>query len=208
VFRDDYLRTETTEEPPDFVGQGAGKEFERYTFERLMKEEEKGKGCWGRYGVQCAVMGRNPDGTVLARVIPSLPDFEGVIGPMGRQVVWDCKVSSQSSMDFAPYRMETRGSRSRQLNHLLSRSTSGALCGFLIHWNSRETSRSKLPAETFWLPVHSSMRLWKDFDSGVVKRIDRGICEDHGHRVPWNRRGQERKSRPDVLAVWRQSVVS
>ena len=189
---------------PDFRGVGAGRAFEDSTLERLSNEEANGHGCFGRYGVQAAVMGRHADGSVHARLIPSLPDFEGVLSPSGRQVVWDNKVVSGPSLNLVNYREATKGSRRRQFRHMIDRADHGAICGFLIHWNSRELKSTSQEASTWWLPVSSRMRIWKEFVCGELRVLTRAQCETHGLEVFWNKGDRERKYRPDVLSVWRE----
>jgi penicillin-binding protein-related factor A (putative recombinase) len=192
---------ESTKDIPSFSGGQAGKKFEEITLQRLKKIEDRGEGCFGRYGVQFAVTGRNPDGTATGHVMQSLPDFEGVLSPTGRHVIWDNKVTSQASFDLSPYRMSTKGKKRRQFEHMMRRSVSGAICGFLIHWNERETKTRKDKAITYWLPIHASMRLWREFDCGELKTLRRDHCEAHGYEVEWNKYERERKYRPDLLGV-------
>jgi len=89
-------------------------------------------------GVFAVPMQRFPDGSVRARLIASLPDYQGVFGTPQQEVVFDAKVCSQASFDLSKYRIEMRKARSRQLKFMYERASFGSACFFLIHWNRRE----------------------------------------------------------------------
>lgn len=172
-----------------------GGKFEALVKERCVQLQTLGLAHITRYGVQAV---RSSD---VWHVIPSLPDYEGVTRN-GRQVIFDCKVCSQSSFALKEYRMETNGSRSRQLKHMLDRSRFAVRCFFLIHWNERQLTNRRFPAETFAFPIGNSHRFWDAFLAGEVKAIRRQDCETYGHRIPWTlATSSDRKPRPDVLAA-------
>lgn len=146
-----------------------------------------------RAGVQAV---RNKDEWV---VIPSLPDFEGVFAPRGNQIIFDCKVCSQASFDLSKYRSDTKGSRSRQLRHMLERSQFGSVCFFLIHWNPRSGKTFHQPAETFAFPVHAGMLFWQCFERGEVRSLTREDSKEYGWPVKWGTVSGGRTLRPLFL---------
>lgn len=190
---------------PDFRGHSAGRDFENVILQRLTHESDR-KNCHaGRYGVQVAIVGKERDGRPKYQPMRSLPDFEGTL-PGGRQFIFDAKVCSASKFDLQDYRLndEVRGSKCRQLRHLLQRSSFGVVAFFLIHWNSRELKTKSEPAETFAFPVRRECPFWRAFLMGEIKAIRRADCHELGARVRWNRLSRsERKVRPDVLAAVR-----
>lgn len=185
---------------PNFRGDRAGRDFEETVLKRLSDEEKNGNGCYDRAGVKAAIRKRNTDGTVVAQVMKSRPDIDGVT-PGGRQVVFDCKVCSGASFNMSEYR-EDIGSRqkSSQLKFMRRRSKCKAICGFLIHWNSRELKTKEEPAETFFLPVDYRMRLWRQFVDCELTTITRDHCATYGFRIPWTKGKRESNFRPDVVS--------
>ena len=117
----------------------------------------------------------------------------------GRQIIFDCKVNSGSSFSWTDYRPETRGSRSRQLRHMLKRSRFGAKCFFLMHWNERALVKQTFPARTFVLPVMHHFDYWHRVESGEVKSINLSDCNTLGIEVEWTKRDRGTKYRPDYL---------
>jgi hypothetical protein len=191
------------ESPPDYVDQGAGKSFEDAVLNRLARESGNNRGTFNRYGVQTAVIGFDKQrGMPSLRAIKSYPDIEGLL-VTGTQVVFDCKVCSQSSFDLAPFRLgdEQKGSKEKQLRHMVGRADYGAVCGFLIHWNSRTLRKSEEPTATFWFPVQREMPFWIRFWKGEERRINRKHCEEFGFPIQWNRKDSELKPWPDLLPV-------
>ncbi len=173
-----------------------GKEFEAIIGRRLNKYRTDGAADIRRAGVQATMVGKGQ-----WQVIPSRPDFEGVLpGPI--PVFFDCKVCGGPSMDLAPYRHDTKGARKYQLQFMLDRSRYGVPCAFLVHWNRRELSTKAEEAATYWFPVQAEMEFWKSFEAGEIRRLTRADCEELGHRVPWNLFSEgDRNPQPDVLAV-------
>lgn len=195
------IGTLTRGESPDFRGHSGWKDFEKVVLERLLQDTELKRCDAGRYGVQMAVVGKDNDGRPSYQPIRSLPDIEGVL-PGGRQFIFDAKVCSASKFDLSPYRLsdEVRGSKCRQLRHLLRRASLDAIAFFLIHWNSRELKTKSEPAETFAFPVSRRCPFWTSFLRGETKALRRSDCYDLAVRVSWNRRSaRERRPRPDVL---------
>lgn len=188
---------------PSFTGTGAGRAFEQLVLERLRSSRECDA---GRYGVQTTVIGSNNDGTPRLVAIKSLPDIEGVFDG-GRQFIFDCKVCSAASFDLTKYRLtdEQKGSKSRQLSHMLSRAGHGAVCFFLIHWNARELKTKTEGAETYAFPVRRDHQFWKDFLASETATIRRADCYEYGVKVEWDlAHERERKERPNVLQAIRQ----
>lgn len=167
-----------------------GSDLERETLTALQKLEASGIGSFGRYGVQAV---RTKDDW---QILQSLPDFEGIIA--GHQFVFDCKACSQASFPWDKYRSETRGSRSRQLKHLLKRSRFGATCGFLMHWNERRLTKSIIPAKTYWLPVDHAHDYWDEVDGGTIKSLTLADCGLMGIEVPWTIEGRDRNAKMDL----------
>jgi penicillin-binding protein-related factor A (putative recombinase) len=131
------------------------------------------------------------------RPLQSLPDFEGVLSPRGRQFVLDAKVCNQPSF---PLDTESK-SKSRQLKHMLTRAKFGAVCFYLIHFPERTLARSIEPAQSYAFPIHPDHKFWESFDRGESKRITRADCEEYGVAVIWNTLPGGRTPRPDVLAA-------
>lgn len=184
---------------PVCESQLTGKAFEDIIVPRLATLKTQRLACIDRPGVHAITIRRFEDGTVQARLIASLPDFQGVFGRPGREVIFDLKVCSQPAFDLSKYRIETRGARSRQLRHMLDRSQFGSVCFFLIHWNERKLKTKFEPAITYAFPVCESSDFWNGFEAGTEKSIRRTHCETHGVEVPWTTVGQERTARPDVM---------
>lgn len=183
---------------PDYRGKTAGKDFEKDTMSRLEKEKELGNGSFGRYGTKASFFKKPGEDGVQAHAQQSLPDFEGDLWN-GQHCIWDNKVVSGASFDMSKYRAGTRGAKALQLEHMMDRSRFRAICGFLIHFNSRKLSKSVEPSKTFWLTVHPQMRLWKAFDRGDITNINRSHCEEFGVKIRWTKRERDRKYRPDVV---------
>jgi penicillin-binding protein-related factor A (putative recombinase) len=167
-----------------------GADLERETLVALNKLEDAGIGAFGRYGMQAV---RTKDDW---QILQSLPDFEGII--TGRQIIFDCKACSQASFDLTQYRSETRGSKSRQLRHMIRRSRFGATCGFLLHWNQRELRKSITPAKTYWIPIDYNSQYWVDVDGGVIRSISLADCSLIGIEIPWVIEGRDRKAKLDL----------
>ncbi len=177
-----------------------GTGFEKLIVQMAGYYKRDGVAHISRAGVQAV---RNKDEWV---VIPSLPDFEGVLAPRGSQIVFDCKVCSQASFDLSKYRADTKGSRSRQLKHMLERADFGSQCFFLIHWNPRAGKTFQQPAETVAFPVHASMEFWKSFERGEVRSIARADCQEHGWPVKWGTVTGGRTLRPLFLEALPETV--
>jgi penicillin-binding protein-related factor A (putative recombinase) len=114
-------------------------------------------------------------------IVPSLPDFEGVIYGSGRQIIVEAKVCSQSSYPL----FATNKKRPKQIDHMLERAEFGALCFLLIHWNERHLVKTSFPAETFAIPVLDN-HFWRTYQAVEQKSLDRQQCELYGFRIPWN----------------------
>src|SRR5262245_6242353 len=98
------------------------KQFEEYCLARMRFEEILGRGTASRYGVMAHVEVQ-PGGRVTWHPVDSLPDLEGVLPPVGRQFIMDCKVESGSAVPLKEDHVPLR-----QLTHMLRRSKFGAVC--------------------------------------------------------------------------------
>lgn len=178
-----------------------GKDLEELVVFRTNQYRESGFGSFHRPGVHAITQERFTDGTVKARLIASLPDFQGVFGRPQREAVFDCKVCSAASMDLTKYRMETKGARARQLKFMYERESFGSLCFMLIHWNARKLKTKSDPAQTFAIPVGFNLPFWQMFEAGEEKSINRAQCCEYGIEVPWVRSPREKSPRPDLKAA-------
>jgi len=201
------------------------KEFEDTCLKRMQAEQERGRAIMSRYGVQGSFMrgAEPPDFTELAsrctsfpttvgalgeafrsgkaaadqwRPVQSLPDFEGVLAPDGRQFIFDAKVSGDASLSLHDSHVAER-----QRKHLLTRSQFGAICFLLVHFTPRKLKASQQPAETWAFPVSIDHPFWAAFDRSEVKRITRQDCREYAVPVLWNVLPGGRTERPDVLAA-------
>lgn len=188
---------EATEKQVEFQPERlTGKAFEKLLVEQHQVYKKANAASVGRYGVQVSII---KEGEKV--VMQSLPDFEG-IDQTSTCYIFDAKVCSQASFALDKYRDETKGSRRRQLNHMMERSRFGAFCAFLIHWNARELKTKSEPAETFWFPIHHSSFFWIQFECGEIKSINRDDCREYGSKIEWRKSPKGRKHRPDWLAAF------
>jgi penicillin-binding protein-related factor A (putative recombinase) len=190
------MRDRTTHNPPSDTL--TGHEFEDLIVPRLNAMRSEGSASISRYGVHATVERRLPDGKVIARLIPSQPDFEGVFGRYATQTMFDAKVCSQAAFDLNKYRPEANGARSRQLTHMYERASYGCPCFFLIHWNGRKLKTRFDPPVTYAMPVHREHPFWEAFDSGMEKALKRSHCQAYAEPVQWTTWGSERIPRPDI----------
>lgn len=167
--------------------------LEKLVVERSDEYARKKLAMINRCGVQAV---RTKDDWI---VIPSLPDFQGVTRN-GRVFTFDCKVCSQASFDLGPYRKESKGERSRQLDFMLRQSQFNVPCFFLMHWNARSGKTFSEGEETWHFPIHSDHPFWRRFRAGETKSINRGDCHEYGLKVEWTIFDSGRKTRPDFLS--------
>ena len=180
--------------------QMAGKDLESIVSDRIKEYKKERLAHVTRCGVQAIRTGDN------WQVIRSLPDFEGVHAN-GNQFIFDCKVCSQSSFGLSEYRAETKGSKVRQLRHMLERSQFGVTCFFLMHWNQRQLKTFSEAAETFLFPIDASHEFWDEFAQGEIRKITREDCRAIGVEVEWNAFGQGRVERPDFLKAINEHLI-
>jgi len=164
-----------------------GNDFEKLILFRAAFMESQGILSLGRYGVQARMVHGEPDknGTPNApgwMVVPSYPDFEGVIAPFGQQIIIEAKVCSQASYPI----YATGKKRPKQIAHMLKREKFGAVCYLLIHFNERVLKTRVEPAQTFAIPVKDGAKLWDEYESGERKSLTRADCEEFGIIVPWD----------------------
>lgn len=156
-----------------------------------------------RYGVQTMV---GEGGKLLA--VPSLPDFEGVSAPLGRQFIIEAKVCAGSAFPLVPDKIKPR-----QVRHMIERSRFGASCFVLIHFTERRGKTFHEPAETVALPVIEQLGFWQEFldAAAEAKRaktpfkspgsISRDYASRIGQRVQWTCPKGARKHLPDLAAL-------
>ena len=186
---------------PCFRGNSAGRDFEQVVKDRFDDESKKGKVLIVRSGVKASVVGRNKDGTAVARLQKSRVDFDGLL-PSGRAFDFDCKVCSGSSFPLNQYREDIGiKSKTNQIIYMFGRAKYRSIAGFLIHWNERIMKTAEHPPATYWFPVDRRIRFWRAWGSMDVNSINRRDCEIYGYRVSWTKRKLERTFRPDVLSV-------
>jgi penicillin-binding protein-related factor A (putative recombinase) len=178
-----------------------GKQFEEIIVYRLNQYRAEKWGSFHRPGVHAVTQEQFKDGTVRARLLQSLPDFQGVFGDPQREAVFDCKVCSQASFDLNKYRLDTKGARTRQLKFMFERAEFGSLCFFLIHWNERRLKTKAVEAATYVVPVRSDIDFWRAFEIGEERGMSRSQCVDYGHRIDWIAEGREKTLRPDLRAA-------
>jgi len=172
------------------------KEFEEACLYRMRQHEERGEATMSRYGVQASFYKDPKREEMTWRPIQSLPDFEGVIPPSGRQFIFDCKVCSSAS-----FPLDEDKFKRRQLKHLVTRAKFGVICFLLIHFNERILQRGIVTSETWAFPVYAMHPLWRAFDAGETKRITREDCQEYGVKVEWNVLSGGRTIRPDILSA-------
>lgn len=174
------------------------REFEDICLYRMRQEEEAGRATMSRYGVQ-ASMFRDQTGQMVWQPKQSLPDFEGVLPPLGRQFVTDCKVCGAAS-----FPLHDEHFKERQLRHLLLRADFGAIAFLTLHFAERQLKTKHDPAATWAFPVFRTHPLWLAFDRLETKRITREDCEEYARPIHWNTFDGGRKPRPDLLSAIRE----
>ena len=201
----EYQLAETPQNPIEW------KDFEKIVLQRLDDERKDGLCHIKKYGIQATPMGG--EGVSFQnrwKPVKSKPDFEGPFDMSGCQAVFDAKVlTSRASFPLTDYMTtdDKIGSKEIQFKHMYGRSQFGCPCGFLIHWNARETKTKSEIAVTCLFPIQHGLGYWEDFFAGDRRSITRDDCfGDRGYSVPvkWNVRGKDRTVRPDVLQAVRQ----
>lgn len=184
-----------------------GKEFEELIMDAGARERKAGAMTLGRYGVQGMVV----KGKTL--LVPSLPDFEGVLAG-GRQFIIEAKVCSSASLQ-----LDKQVVKPRQISHMLDRSAMGAQCFLLVHFNARKLQNANQPAFTVALPVTAdSSPVWQRFvdiyaearrlkcNPTARESISRDLAHDMGTVIRWVAPKGCRKALPDILALlWPQA---
>lgn len=179
-----------------------GKEFEELIMDAGTRERKAGSMTLGRYGVQGMVV----QGKTL--LVPSLPDFEGVLAG-GRQFIIEAKVCSGSSLQ-----LDKQVVKPRQISHMLERSTMGAQCFLLVHFCARKLQNANQPAFTVALPVTAvSSPIWQRFvdiyaearslkcAATARESISRDLAHDMGTIVRWVTPKGCKKALPDLLGL-------
>lgn len=173
-----------------------GKELEKLCMLDASWHDARHRYAMSRYGVQVSF--RNDEqGERKLTPLASLPDFEGVLPPSGRQFMMDAKVTSSASFSLHSYLT------ARQLSHMLNRADYGAICFLLIHFNERVLKRSTNLAATYAFPIHRNHTFWQECDCGEVKSIGKLDCLEYGVEVVWWMPDRCRTARPDLLSAVR-----
>jgi hypothetical protein len=185
-----------------------GVEFEALCAESAARDEKAGILTMGRYGVTMSVQ----DGRTMG--ISSLPDFEGVLAPIGRQFIMENKVCSGPS-----FPMQKDKIKPRQVSHMLKRSKFGAISFLVIHFNARNLIKSSHAAFTVAIPVTDADPRWQRFvDAYALAQktkqpvipqgsISRDEAEFIGLPVRWEIAKGCRKSRPNLLSFLRPELM-
>jgi penicillin-binding protein-related factor A (putative recombinase) len=174
---------------PTTETQFTGEQFQDLIMPRIAQMKRDREAAIDRPGVHATVIQRYEDGTSLARIIPSLPDFQGVYGRPQRETIFDVKVCGTASFPLNKYRIEERKARSRQLKHMYERASFGSVCFFLIHWNARELKKKTEPAVTYAFPIQPDHPFWVASDVGSEKSIKRSHCEAIAKSTAWKCHG-------------------
>lgn len=181
-----------------------GKEFETLILEAAKREEASGGLTLSRYGVKGITLADKR--TIL---VPSLPDFEGVLAG-GRQIILEAKVWSKKSFQIDPMFIKVT-----QVSHMLTRSRFGVLCYLVIHFTKSSGKTYIDPAITVAIPVTDQFPIWQQFldaaaaakaageKLGTFASISRDEAQDMGQLVPWRIPKGCRKALPDLLSfLW------
>lgn len=186
-----------------------GKELETLLLDAARREEDAGTLTMSRYGVHGMVVGGKNGGASQTLLIPSLPDFEGVLAG-GRQFCIEAKVCSGPS-----FPMQKSSLKPRQVEHMLRRALFNVPCYLLIHFNERKLANATYPAITVAIPVSDASPIWRNFIDAhaEAKRtkepvasqpaLTRDAAQDMGQLVPWRIAKGCRKALPDMLSfLW------
>jgi len=176
-----------------------GKEFEELCIYSASKLKSAHKFTMRRYGVQGVYTKSPGTGRMEWRPIQSYPDFEGVLPPNGRQVIFDCKVSGGASLTLSG-----GGARSlhHQYTHMRERCQYGALCFFLVHFTRRMLKSRVDEPVTYAIPVTGAdSDVWAQYERQELKSISRNLCQLYGIEVPWITYPRGRKESPDLMHV-------
>lgn len=184
-----------------------GKEFETLLMDAAKREEDAGILTMSRYGVHGMVVGGKNGGASQTLLIPSLPDFEGVLAS-GRQFIIEAKVCSGPS-----FPMQKSSLKPRQVEHMLRRAAFNVPCYLLIYFSERRGQNFHHPAITVGVPVSDASPIWRNFIEAhaEAKRtkepvasqpaLTRDAAQDMGKLVPWRVPKGCRKSLPDLLSL-------
>ncbi len=164
-----------------------GKTFEEIVQRQIDLEEKRGKVTMSRYGTHAIFR----DGKWTP--IHSLPDFEGVLPPFGRQFIFDCKVCGGASFSLHDEKL-----KERQLRHMYKRSRFGVICFLLIYFRPRQLATKTEQRLTIAIPVHPDHDFWARVQTGEIKSLNRETAIQIGVPIEWT---SGRSSRPDVLAA-------
>lgn len=186
------IQADTIEAPASLTA----KEFEQLCLIDSAWSEERSLYTMGRYGVSLTYMKNPESGQVETRALRSLPDFDGVLPPRGRQFVADAKVCSQASLMLHESHFSDR-----QLLHLNRRANFGAVAFLLIHFNRRVLKTRIDEAGTWAFPVHENHPFWRQFQRAELRSISRINCEEYGVEVRWHVPPRSKKARPNLLAA-------
>lgn len=173
------------------------RELEKACQFSMERYEKLGLATMSRYGVQGTYREQEQsDGSKSNAWAPvqSLPDFEGVLPPVGRQFILECKVLSGPSLALHKSKVAKR-----QIDHMLTRARFGAVCLLVVHFNSREMKKGTRLAQTYAFPVHPEHPFWVAFESAETKTITRIDCEEYATEIAWEIPAGCRSVRPNLL---------
>lgn len=168
-----------------------GKDFEQLLMDAAKRHEREGGITMGRYGVQGL---RLKDGVVL---IPSLPDFEGVLAD-GRQFIIEAKAVQGASLS-----LQGDHFRVRQYAHLVKRAEFNVRTFLLIHFAARTLTNSIQHAMTVAVPVRRDMPFWQEYEAKDSCTLHRDTAQEIGQLVPWTAPKGCKKPLPDLISfLW------
>jgi len=180
----------------------SGKDFEQLLLDSIARCKREGTLTGSRYGVMASFV----DGKWTP--ITSLPDLEGCLYG-GRQWLIEAKTCSQAS-----FPMEKKTLKPKQVQHLLERSSFGALSFLVIHFNERRSARVNDPGITYAIPVTHSWPRWQQFVDAYSEAlrskelvepqgsISRDLAHELGIVVKWTCPKGSKKYLPDILNVF------
>lgn len=142
----------------------------------------------GRYGVTAIRRGPND-----IMCIPSKPDFDGTFMG-GAQFNVEAKVESGASFSLGE-----ESFKESQYSWMRNKSLYGVPCFLVVHFNARTGKTFDDPAFTVSIHVHPELQIWRDYESGDLKRIPRELALEIGTAVPWTIPGRAKKPLPHFI---------
>jgi len=165
-----------------------GKELEALLMEAAEREEKAGRLTMGRYGVHGVIFGGKTS------LIPSLPDFEGVLAD-GRQFILEAKCCNGASFELRDDKF-----KGRQYKHMALRARFGVRSWLLIHFAERRLTTRIDAGMTVAVPVNPGLAFWRAYEEGTARSLSRDAAQDLGVLVPWRTPDRCRKALPDLFS--------